>query len=113
MPLDTLFSDFEKVRKICEKDNGELWGKSLYSPILVIDRISKKIVANEKDNEGLLLKNGNVYIGNYPQNSIIAYTATNFAGKSWIMMGFPFEFMDTFNYIALIFMSLSIGYKVI
>lgn len=97
MPLDTLYYQFEKVKKICDKDNGKLWGISLYGPILVIDKTSKMIVANQPDLEGQLKQQGKVYVGYYPKNSIVACTATKFAGKSWVMVSFPFEEKDTFD----------------
>ena len=97
MPLDTLYRQFERVKEICDKDNGKLWGISLYGPILVIDKTSKMIVANQPDLEGQLKQQGEVYVGNYPKNNIVACTATKFAGKSWVMVSYPFDEKDTFD----------------
>ncbi len=97
MPLDTLYSQFERVKEICDKDDGKLWGINLYGPILVIDKKSKMIVANQPDLEGQLKQQGKVYVGNYPKNNIVACTSTKFAGKSWVMVSYPFDEKDTFD----------------
>lgn len=97
MPLDTLYYQFERVKKICDKDNGKLWGKSLYGPILVIDKTSKLIVFNQLDMEGQLSLKGAVYVGKYPEEKIVASTSTKFAGKSWVVISYPFNKKDTFQ----------------
>jgi len=45
---------FSKVEEACNRDNGKLWGKNLYGPVMYIDRSSRKIIANHPDAEGLL-----------------------------------------------------------
>jgi hypothetical protein len=97
MPFDELHFQFEVTKRICDKDNGRLWGKSLYSPILVIDQISKEIVANEPDLEGRLTKKGNVYTGKFCKDCIVASTAGDFGGKSWVMVSYPYHPEDTFD----------------
>ncbi len=74
---------------ICEKDNGNLWGKSLWSPIVVIDRKTRTVVANEKDNEGILRKRGELYVGYFPENKIIANSTVKFGGKHYTMVAYP------------------------
>jgi hypothetical protein len=86
MPLDTLFNQFQMVKKMCDKDNGKLWGINLYGPILIVDQISKMVVANQQDNEGLLKKKGNVYVGSFPENGIIACGVIEFGGKIWVIL---------------------------
>jgi hypothetical protein len=97
MPLDTLFKQFEKVKAICERDNGKLWGMSLYAPILVIDKKTRMIVANEPDLEGQLQKKGNVYVGHYPTNNVVGASSGNFAGKSWATIPYPFDWKDSLD----------------
>jgi len=94
MPLDTICSQFERVKSICNEDNGELWGRSLYGPILVVDRTTKMIVANQPDLEGQLVQKEKVYVGKYPDNRIVTCTDTEFAGKSWAMVSYPFNRKD-------------------
>ncbi|MDP4188552.1 MAG: hypothetical protein Q8905_10920, partial [Bacteroidota bacterium] len=97
MPLDSLGFQFEKVKEICKRDDGKLWGKSLYGPILVINKTLKWVVANQPDSLGQLKKIGNVYVGKYPENSIVACGVTSFAGRSWMVMTYPFDAEDSFE----------------
>lgn len=72
---------FKEIRSICDADNGELWGKNLWGPILLIDRDTRFLVANEPDHEGLLEKTGNVYTGYFPKSKVVANSTTDFGGK--------------------------------
>jgi len=94
LPLDTINGYFVRVKQICDNDKGKLWGKPVYGPILVIDSKTRKLVANEPDNENLLKKEGNVYIGTFPENLIISNSTTQFGGKLWTMVSFPFNRND-------------------
>jgi hypothetical protein len=90
-PVDTdkikgYFNDF---REICDRDNGNLWGANLWAPILIIDKESRFIVANQPDNEGLLRKTGEVYTGYYPKDKGIANSTTDFGGRLWMMVMYP------------------------
>ena len=96
LPLDTIEDCFKLIKNICDKDNGKLWGKSLWSPTLVIDRESRMIVANEPDNQNLLTKKGNIFVGKFPETSIIANSTTEFGGKHWTMVAYPLP-TDTFE----------------
>lgn len=89
MPIDTIEGYFKSVKAICDKDNGRLWGKPVYSSILLIDRKTRDIVANEPDNENLLTKKGKVYIGKFPETSIISNSTTHYGGKFWTMVAYP------------------------
>lgn len=97
LPIDSLIYQFKHVKNICDEDDGKLWGVNLYSPILVIERDSKDIVANERDNQGLFIKNKSVYTGNFDTSRVVSYSAIDFAGKSWVMMAYPFYFKDSFE----------------
>ncbi len=68
---------FEDIKKICNKDNGKLWGVNLWSPIIVIDRKTRTVIATEKDNEGFLTKREGVYTGRFPDSLIIANSIIN------------------------------------
>ena len=86
---DTIYKYFKEIETICNKDNGELWGTNLWSPILVINKDTRKIIANEPDNAGLLQKKGDCYIGKFPENKIIANSITYFGDKLWTMVAYP------------------------
>jgi hypothetical protein len=54
---------FRSVEDLCNRDNGSLWGKNLYGPLMFVDRVSRRIVANQPDKEGLLKGKDGVYTG--------------------------------------------------
>jgi hypothetical protein len=89
--IDTLVAEqyFQEARAICAKDAGELWGISLDGPIMLVDRNTRMIVANQSDAEGRLSQKGNVFVGRLPDKENIANTATRWAGVKWTMMIFP------------------------
>jgi hypothetical protein len=80
---------FDEIRKICDSDNGKLWGRSLWAPILIIDKNTRFIIANEPDNEGNLHKQGDVFIGYFPVNKNISNSTTHFGNKYWMMVMYP------------------------
>lgn len=86
---------FVDVRAICEKDNGQLWGKNLWGPIMVVDRDTRMIFANHQDSAGNLIKKGEIYYGTYPDNQIISNSSIALWGTSWAIISYlP---MDSFT----------------
>ena len=61
--IDKALFYFKSVENICNNDNGRLWGKNLYGPIMFIDRPSRRIISNKPDSEGLLKAKDGVYTG--------------------------------------------------
>lgn len=80
---------FNEVREKLKEDNGQLWNYSLYGPILLVDRDTRMIISNEKDNSGILKKQGELYTGRLPEEINIANTAINWNGKRWTMVALP------------------------
>ena len=90
-PIDTTLASqyFQEAQAVCNRDNGRLWGVSLCAPILFVDRKTRTVVANQADKEGILTKDGNVFVGQLPAKVNIANTATEWAGVKWTMVIFP------------------------
>ena len=86
VPVDMLYKYLQEVEQICEKDNGNLWGKNLLGPILLIDPVTRDVVANQTDSEGLLQPYENIYIGKFPEDKILSCGVTFFGGKEWAMI---------------------------
>jgi hypothetical protein len=82
---------FKSIEDICNLDNGRLWGKNLYGPILLIDRKSRKITSNQPDNEGLLKGKDGIYTGLFPKELIILNAPVNFGGTLFAMVPLPDE----------------------
>ncbi len=82
---------FKSIENICNRDNGRLWGKNLYGPIMFVDRTSRRIVANQPDNEGLLKGKDGIYTGLYPKELIINNAPVKFGGTLFAMTPLPLE----------------------
>jgi hypothetical protein len=82
---------FHKVEAACKRDNGKLWGRNLYGPIIYIDRTSRKIIANQPDAEGLLKEKDGVYTGVYPKELLISNSAVIYGKTMFAMAPLPSE----------------------
>lgn len=80
---ETYFSD---IKEIVKKDNKNLWGISLYTPLLFVDTQTRDVIANEADNTKVLKKQKNTYIGKFPESQIISNSVTNLGGKDYAMV---------------------------
>jgi hypothetical protein len=87
--IDKIKGYFDRLKEICDRDNGNLWGENLWAPVLVIDEGSRFIVANQPDSEGLLRKTGDVCTGWFPEDKAIANSTTDFGGVHWMMVMYP------------------------
>ena len=79
------------VEEICKRDNGKLWGKNLYGPIMFVERVTRRIVANQPDNEGILKSKDGVYTGIYPKELVLSNAPVKFGGTQFAMVPLPEE----------------------
>lgn len=89
--IDTTLASqyFQEAQVLCSRDQGQLWGISLCGPVLLVDRTTRMVVANQADAEGILRKSANVYVGTLPAKINVANTAIDWAGVKWTMIIFP------------------------
>ncbi len=57
--------------------------------MLFVDPATHDIVANNTDREGLLTKQGNVYVGRWPEGRPTANSANSWAGVKWTTIQWP------------------------
>jgi hypothetical protein len=88
---DKSLNYFKAIKEICDLDNGKLWGKNLYGPIMFIDRTSRRIVANMPDKEDLLKGKDGIFTGVYPKELLISNTPVNYGGTLFAMTPLPAE----------------------
>jgi len=89
--LDKAAQYFKDIEEICNRDNGKLWGKNLYGPILFVERVTRRAVANMPDNDGLLKSKDGVYTGIYPKELILTNGPVKFGGTQFAMSPLPAE----------------------
>jgi hypothetical protein len=82
---------FKKIEDICNLDNGRLWGKNLYGPLMFIDRTNRTIIANSPDEEGMLKFNDGIYTGVYPKDFLISNAPLHYGGVMFAMAPLPPE----------------------
>jgi hypothetical protein len=80
---------FRSIEDICNRDAGKLWGTNLYGPLMFIDRTSRRIIANQPDEEDLLKWKDGIYTGLYPKELIINFTPVKFGGKLFALAPLP------------------------
>jgi len=84
IPLDYAARFFAEFDALHTEDNGELWGVYLHTPFIFVDPDTRNIVANRPDPQGILVKEGDVYIGVLPDYLPPLYNARlYFGGKYW------------------------------
>ena len=82
-------SALNELNETLNKENGRLWNHSLKGPLMLVDRGTRTIIANESDNSGELIQRETLFIGTLPENINIANTAFDWNGKRWTMVALP------------------------
>ncbi|MFA5419145.1 MAG: hypothetical protein WC341_11870, partial [Bacteroidales bacterium] len=80
---------FAGLNQELQSEQGHLWNHKLDGPLLLINRDTRTVIANEPDDEGFLKKQGDFYVGLFPENLNIANSTTNWLGKHWTMVAMP------------------------
>ena len=80
---------FKELQETLCDEKGKTWNHTLEGPLILVNRETRTIIANESDNSGELVKRKNLYIGKLPENIIIANTAFDWNGKRWTMVTLP------------------------
>ena len=68
---------FNHVEKLCNRDNGRLWGINLYSPVIGVDSL-RNIVSNVADAPKI-----------FPHDMPVANSTTELDGRRWTMVLWP------------------------
>jgi hypothetical protein len=82
---------FKEIEAACNRDNGKLWGKNLYGPLMIVDRNSRKIFSNSPDDEGLLKEKDGIYTGIYPRELVVNSTPATYGGTLFALAPLPAE----------------------
>ncbi|HEX2921264.1 MAG TPA: hypothetical protein VHO50_08880 [Bacteroidales bacterium] len=77
---------FSKVEEICKLDNGSMWGKNLYGPIMYVETETRRIYANQQDSMGLLKHKDGIYTGLYPNELVIMNSPVVYGGTKYAMV---------------------------
>ncbi len=89
IPLAEARERFTEAAALCAADHGATWGLSLCDPMMVVDRQTRFVVANQADARGQLRAQDGVFVGSLPPNQNIANTSFDWAGVQWVQLGWP------------------------
>lgn len=89
IPVDAAGAVFEQARTLCARDDGRLWGARLCAPIMLVDPVSRNLVANVGDADGVLVERDGVFVGRLPDDQVIANTAFDWSGTRWTQLIWP------------------------
>ncbi len=82
--IEKITNYFELAKKLSDLDNGRLWGKKLYGPIMLVNPQTRKIYTNYPDkNDKLKSISKNLFTGQLDEDELFANTATNWNGVYW------------------------------
>ena len=71
---------FERARGLSHADGGKLWGKKLYGPMLLVDPVTRRVMANWRDKTDLLVRDGRLWTGSLPAEIAPTNTITEMGG---------------------------------
>ncbi len=80
---------FDKVEAACYKDDGKLWGRNIFGPLMFVDREQRMVYSNFPDREGNLKKKEGVYSSSYPKDLIINRDSLTFGGTKYALAALP------------------------
>lgn len=78
-PLST--AAFDELDRMCARDNGAIWGRSLCGPILFVEPATREYVSRNA--------NGEIERGTLSASTAIANTAIEWKGGRWTMIMWP------------------------
>lgn len=74
---------FAEAKEMCDTERSRLWTLSLWGPIMFVDPIDRRIVANQSDAHGVLRSEQGVFTGRLPASVNFANTAMEWEGVNW------------------------------
>jgi len=80
---------FAEANQQCRVDHGQLWGKSLCGPVLLVVPATRQVIASQADAQGELHAEDGVHVGRLPAQENLANTALDWAGVRWSEMLWP------------------------
>lgn len=86
VPLPYAARQMDLVKQLAEADGGELWGKSLAGPLLLVDPSTRFAVANQAGPTGRFQQQGTVWAALLPEETLMANYSLELDGIRWTMV---------------------------
>src|SRR5579884_3402337 len=83
----------EEFAKVCRPEGLRLWGRSLCGPMVLVDPGTRAAIANQPDPDGKFRREGDVYVGAFPDQYTPSNTAFDWKGQQWstVMLPLPLD----------------------
>jgi hypothetical protein len=79
---------FAEAKTASDADDGKVWGRPLYGPMIFLDAETRTLYANQPDQEHRLTNKDGVYIGKVGPEFPVANTSHRFGGVDWTVIPF-------------------------
>src|SRR5262249_13026031 len=89
IPTDAARDCFEEIQRLCDADDGRLWGRRLDGPVLFVDPATRRVVTNTVDRASKLRPVDGLFTGLLESSVPIANTSVDWAGVRWTMVIWP------------------------
>ena len=83
IPIDEATRLINLLQDIIDEDDSELWGTNISAPFMFVDWETHHVVANQQDNQGRLIREGDLYVGMLPGTQNFFGSPFSFGGTEW------------------------------
>jgi hypothetical protein len=90
-----------ELARVCEADGMLLWRKSLCGPMVLVQPGTRAAIANRPDPDGKFRRDGDVFLGVFPEKFTPSNTSIQWGGEEWATVTLPLP-LDPFQRIALL-----------
>jgi hypothetical protein len=90
-----------ELARVCEADGMLLWRKSLCGPVVLVQPSTRAAIANRPDPDGKFRKDGDVFLGLFPEQFTPSNTSIHWGGQEWATVMLPLP-TDPFQRLALL-----------
>jgi hypothetical protein len=78
-----------ELAQVCESGGMLLWRKPLCGPIVLVNPATRAAIANRPDPDGRFRKEGEVYLGVFPEQFTPSNTSIQWGGQGWATVMLP------------------------
>lgn len=79
----------QDLGRVCQTEGILLWGKSLCGRVVLVDPSTNAAIANQPDPDGKFRKEGDVFVGDFPEQFTPANTSIQWGGEEWATVMLP------------------------
>lgn len=103
LPLQTRVASraLAEFSRVCESEGTLLWRQSLCGPLILVDASNRAAIANRADPGGAFRKEGDVFIGAFPEQFAPSNTSIDWNGQRWATVVLPLP-LDPFQRLKLL-----------